>query len=188
MSPSEKPASVTLLKSIKNRKFALRNVRWARMGLVFFCLGTIAVGSLAGATTSLENPYEVIYSRNVFRLRPPASATAAAPQPTVPLSTIILTGITTVLGNKRAFLEITPPPKPPQPAKPISCILTEGQREAGIEVLQIDPKTEFVKVLNNGTTMTLTFDKNGRKTTPPPQKAFPHLQSVRFPLRPPFQK
>jgi hypothetical protein len=159
-----------------------------RTCLALFCFGGIAFHSFADASAGLKNPYTVIYNRNIFRLRPPTSANAAAPRPTIPLSTVILTGISTVLGDKRAFLEITPPPKPAQPSKPISCILTEGQRESGIEVLEIDPKTEFVKVLNNGTTMTLTFDKNGRKTPLPSQTTLPRVQPVRFPLRPPFRK
>lgn len=166
---------------------SLDTPRFMRTALALLFFAGIVLPSSAAATAGLQNPYTVIYNRNIFRLRPPMSA-IVAPQPAVPLSTVIMTGISTVLGEKRAFLEITPPSKPPQSSKPISCILTEGQRESGIEVLQIDPKTEFVKVLNNGTTMTLTFDKNGRNTTSSPQRSPPHLQPVRFPLRPPFHK
>lgn len=188
MPPAEQPACVAPLNAIRNSKLA--NVRFLPPSLALFFAGAVATSAFAGVTTGLDNPYKVIYARNLFRLRPPVSATAAAPKPTLPASTIILTGITTILGSKRAFLEITPPPKPPQPAKAISCVLTEGQREAGVEVLQIDPKTEFVKVSNNGTPMTLTFDKNGRKLTtppPPPQRTIPRLP-IRFPLRSPFRK
>jgi len=99
----------------------------------------------------------------VFGLRPPpsqADLTNAPPQ----LPKITLTGITTILGNKRALMKILPMSvKPGETAKELSLILTEGQRESEIEVLQIDEKAGSVKVNNSGTLMTLTFEKDGAK-------------------------
>jgi hypothetical protein len=153
-----------------------------RANLALVCIAGFAFDSFAaaGATAISDNPYKIIFQRNLFGLRPPM--TAAVTPPAAPLPTIVLTGITTILGDKRAFLEITPPAKPAQPPKQTSCILTEGQRQ--VEVIQIDPKSEFVKVSNDGTLMTLTFEKNGRKTTPasppPPVRTLPHLQTLPF--------
>lgn len=121
----------------------------------------------SGATYSLQNPYKVIYDRNLFALRPPIPV--QKPQtPSAPPPNLILTGITTVLGQKRAFLEITVPAKPPQPVKQQSIILSEGQQEENVRVIEIDPKAETVKVSNSGIETVLTFDKNGRKPTPGP--------------------
>jgi hypothetical protein len=163
----------------------LRAFGAGRASLALLCLAGFAFDSFAaaGKTAVSDNPYKLIFRRNLFGLHPPLNP--AVTPPAAPLSTIVLTGISTILGDKRAFLEITPPAKAAQPPKQMSCILKEGQREGQVEVIQIDPKSEFVKVSNSGTLMTLTFEKNGRKTTPPPLpvRALPHLQTSRLPLR-----
>jgi hypothetical protein len=142
--------------------------RSAHLKLALLCLAGfgIARGAVAAGTTVSDNPYKVIFLRNLFGLHPVVAAPVIPPP--VPSSTIVLTGITTISGGSRAFLEITPPAKPPQPAKHISCILAEGQREGPVEVVQIDPKNGSVKVSDNGTLTTLTFEKNGRKTSAMP--------------------
>jgi hypothetical protein len=137
----------------------------------------------SAAVPAQENPYRHIYERNLFGLRPPTVIHKTEPPAVLP-SNVILTGITTVLGAKRAFLEITLPAKPPLPAKQQSCILSEGQREENVEVLEIDPKAESVKVSNSGTVMTLTFEKNGRKPTQ--TVPAPTIARRSFPLRPPL--
>jgi hypothetical protein len=78
-----------------------------------------------------------------------------------PIPDINLTGITTILGNKRALLKV--PAKPPKQPKEESYILTEGQSEGDIEVLQIDEVAGSVKVNNHGTVQTLDFASNGVK-------------------------
>jgi hypothetical protein len=84
----------------------------------------------------------------------------------------MLTGITSILGNKRALLEVEFPAKPPQPVKEQSYILTEGQRVGSIEVLEINEKTSRVKVDNSGAVTEITFEKTSPKppaSTPRPQ-------------------
>jgi len=87
------------------------------------CITGNAVGG-----DSPGNPYQGIIDRNVFGLKPP-------PPPPDPESTkppppkVFLTGITTILGNRRALLKMTPPAKPGEPAKEQSFTLGEGQRE-----------------------------------------------------------
>lgn len=83
------------------------------------------------------------------------------PQPKPPaLPRITLTGITTILGNKRALITVAGPGKTSQ-----SYMLTEGQGEDEIEVLRIDEKKGAVEVRNHGTIQTLSFDDS-----PPSEK------------------
>ncbi len=124
------------------------------------------------------NPYHEIVAKNIFRLRPPQ------PKPveviTAPLPTLILTGITTILGKKQALLKIRFPASPSNPPKEESCILTEGQRDGPVQVLQIEVKQACVKVNNSGTIMSLTFEKNGPKTgVPAPRPAWSRLVGTR---------
>lgn len=132
---------------------------------------TLALCSSVTALTA-DSPYKAIIDRNVFGLKdpppPPKPEDTSKPQP----SRITLTGITTILGKKQALMK-TPagPAKPGEPAKSeLSFILTIGQRESDIEVLEIDEIAGSVKVNNAGNVETLTFDKNGPKipATPPP--------------------
>lgn len=148
--------------------------------LALLCIVCVALDTIAFAdgVSKSDNPYKLISERNLFALRPSTAGPSVAP-PNVPSSTIVLTGITTVLGEKRAFLEVTPPAKPPAPTKEISCILTEGEREGTIEVLKIDAKAGSVEVSENGTVTTLTFEKNGRKTAPASTRTLPRFQTLR---------
>ncbi len=140
-------------------------------------MGGLAVCTAASGVTSdaPANPYQSIIDRNVFSLKPP-------PPPPDPSETakptalkITLTGITTILGNKRVLMKTAAPPgKPGEPPKTEqSYILTEGQREGDIEVIEIDDKAGSVKVNNAGTIQTLTFEKDGAKLPSTPTPAAP---------------
>src|SRR5262245_40945684 len=121
-----------------------------------FAFWTIAK---AAETEPSSNPYQNIIDRNVFALKPP-------PPPPDPEATkpppvkITLTGITTILGNKRALMKSpAPPAKPGETPKPEqSYILTIGQREGDIEVLDIDEVKGDVKIKNGGMEVTLNID------------------------------
>lgn len=124
----------------------------------------VALCTSGNAVTSdaSGNPYQGIVDRNVFGLKsPPPPPDPEANKPPPPK--IFLTGITTILGNKRALLKTTPPAKPGEPAKEQSFTLGEGQREGEIEVLEINEKACTVKVNDYGTITTLDFDKDGVK-------------------------
>jgi hypothetical protein len=129
---------------------------------VAFCLAASAVTS-----DPPGSPYQGIVDRNVFGLKPP-------PPPPDPEATkppppkMFLTGITTILGNKRALMKMTPPAKPGEPAKEQSFTLGEGQREGDLEVLHIDEVAGTVKVSVYGTVATLDFDNNGVKAAAAP--------------------
>jgi hypothetical protein len=141
------------------------------------CAWIFLLMSAAGVASALTpdtpaNPYQLIVDRNVFGLKPPPpppDPEAAKPPP----SKITLTGITTILGNKRALMKTPPPPgKPGEAAKTEqSFILAEGERGGDIEVIEIDEKSMTVKVNNAGVVESLNFEKNGAKlpATAPPQ-------------------
>ena len=102
--------------------------------------------------------------RNVFALKPPPVAPKVDPEANKPPPPpITLTGITTILGSKRVFLSVNMPPKPPEQGKVQSFMLSEGQRDGEIEVLEIDEKNGIVKVSEFGSVTNLTWEKNGAK-------------------------
>jgi len=151
-------------------------------GKMLVCIvGGLAFSTAAPAvpvvtSDTSDNPYQSIVDRNVFSLKPPAPPAdpAEVNKPTV--VKITLTGMTTILGNKRVLMKTAPPPGKPGegPKSELSYILTEGERQGDIEVLEIDEKGGSVKVNNAGTIQTLTFEKDGAKlpaTVAPPPSA-----------------
>ncbi len=124
--------------------------------------GTLAavLGALLGLSARADlpvpakNPYHRIVELNIFRLTPPPPPPAPPP---APLPEVKLTGITTILPDKRALLTIHFPAGKAGPAKQEQCILKEGQRVGEVEVLDIDERTGCVTLNNSGTIMTITF-------------------------------
>jgi hypothetical protein len=137
------------------------------MGMKYYAKALICmVGILAfrgGAYgISADNPYYGIVDRNVFGLKsPPPPPDPEANKPPPPK--ITPTGITTILGNKRAIFKVQMPARPPEPAKEKSYIMTEGQKEDQIEVLEIDEKAGSIKFNDYGTVVTLTLEKDAPK-------------------------
>jgi len=118
------------------------------------------LGAVYGITA--DNEYRGIVDRNVFGLKsPPPPPDPEANKPAPPK--IVPTGITTILGNKRALFKVQMPAHPPEPAKEQSFIMTEGQREGQIEVLEIDEKAGAIKFNDYGTIVTLTLEKDAPK-------------------------
>jgi len=135
---------------------------------------------IAVVPDSSAQRYGSIPGRNAFGLKPPPKPEVNAPPPQVPK--IVLTGITTVLGNKRALMKLQPAAgKPAEAGKDNSLILTEGQREGDIEVIEIDEIAGSVKVNNSGTVMILTFEKDGPKL---PTTPFPPVAATGLPPMP----
>jgi len=123
--------------------------------LLFVCVNARAIA---------DNPYQAIVDRNVFALKPPPPPVKVDPEANKPPPPpITLTGITTILGSKRVFLSVNMPPKPPEQGKVQSFMLSEGQRDGDIEVLEIDEKNGIVKVNEFGSVTNLTWEKNGAK-------------------------
>ena len=114
-----------------------------------------------------DNPYAGIVERTLFGLKPPAAPVdPASIKPPPPK--ITLTGITTILGKKRALMKVVlPGVKPGQPPTEASLMLAEGQRDGEIEVLGVDMKEGMVRVDDYGTVTNLTFEKDGVKAGGP---------------------
>ena len=73
------------------------------------------------------------------------------------------------MGNKLAFLKVQSPPKAgEQQQAEQSLMLTEGQREGAIEILEINEKAGTIRVNNSGTEMTIGFDKDAGVAKSPP--------------------
>jgi hypothetical protein len=117
---------------------------------------------------SSANPYQSIVDRNVFGLRPPPPPPSNEPVRPPPPA-IALTGITTILGKKLAFMNVQVPPKPGDQAKagPQSFMLGIGEREGEIEVLEIDEKGGMVKVNDYGVITNVPFAKVPTTPTAP---------------------
>jgi hypothetical protein len=152
------------------------------------CIGFLSAPVHAVARDAEPHAYESIPARNIFGLKP-VEQVQVTNQPRV-LPRLILTGITTILGNKRVLMKEVPTGGTAGATnKEESLILTEGQREGPVEVLAIDEKSGSVRVNNSGTEMTLTFEKDGVKlaSTPPaapmplPPAALPSAASPPLP-------
>ena len=137
------------------------------MGLA--CVALCDVVEAATASSEPE-PYKAIPERNVFKLREaPPMQVPSNPPPALPR--ITLTGITTILGRKIAVLRVQLLSQGGQPGKEESYMLTEGQRDGTIEVLQIDENKGDVKVRNSGTEVMLNIEKDSPKVARGPTLA-----------------
>jgi hypothetical protein len=159
---------------VLTQKRMYNNMRKMRRDLKILSCVLVGVslcpGTKALVPSQANEDYQSIPDRNLFGLHAPQLPTNEPPA--LQLPKILLTGITTILGDKRALMRALPSGgKPGDTGKEQSLILGEGQREGNIEVLAIDERAGSVKVNNSGTVMTLTFEKDGPKlsnTAPPP--------------------
>lgn len=121
---------------------------WVSVAAVtLLCSGT---GDLARAGVD-ANPFVTILEGNPFRLRPeppPQPEAPPPPAPAVPLATVELTGITSILSSERALLEIVPGPGKPM----VRPILAAGERIDSVELLAIDLARGEVTIRNGNVT------------------------------------
>ncbi len=130
-----------------------------------------------------EKPYRIIVAANVFRLQPPPTRPLEQQPPPPPLPRIYLNGITTMLGAKRALLQVLPMTGRDQQSKGQSCILMEGQHSGDLQVLEINEKTGRVKLSYADTIVLLTLEKDapparGAPPVPPPVPPQPPQKTV----------
>ena len=136
-----------------------------RLGKIVVCLASglvLNAGTRADDGVLPNNPYAPIVVRNIFGLNPPMPAEAGPPAEPPPK--ITLNGIMSILGRLQALYKVAGTPKPGQPAKDESYILSEGQRQDEIEVTHIDEKASLVTFNNHGTVQELLLVK----ANPPP--------------------
>src|SRR5579872_1105215 len=135
-----------------------------RSAIISACL----IGNLAmvAEVRSIGNPvsgndsYGAIVERNIFGLKDPPSAPPVAITITSPPPlNIKLTGITTILGNKRSLFLVQEPASPGKPpGREESYILTEGQSQGLLSVLEINEKSGTVRIKNDGKISVITFE------------------------------
>ncbi|HMP83619.1 MAG TPA: hypothetical protein PKA41_13040 [Verrucomicrobiota bacterium] len=124
--------------------------------LLWICSG-LAVALTSQAISDGSNPYERIVDRNVFSLKPPAPPPDNTPPPP-PTPKIELQGITSFLGRRQVLF------KAKINDKDQSFVLSEGQRDGEIEVLEINEGAGTVKFSNHGSVQTLDIYKDAVKT------------------------
>jgi hypothetical protein len=124
----------------------------------------LGVFCLTAAAEVKDNPYQIIIDRNPFALKPippppaPAPETNSAPPPT-PVD-VKLTGITTLLGPPKVFLEIinTQTKKTERPPG-----MLVGEKQHDVEILAVDVLANTVRIRNGDAETTLDFVNNGIK-------------------------
>lgn len=123
------------------------------------------------ASSSLtRDALQSIIDRNPFGLKPtPPPVVVETPQPEVKLN-INITGIVRSRKGKMVHLVVQPEAKTP-PSSPTYLSIQEGGRENGIEVLEINEKSDKVKIRNAGVETLLSFRTHGMKSTAPPPSA-----------------
>ena len=115
-----------------------------------------------GADTS-GHPYQPIVTRNVFGLHDPPPLKIEVPTGPPPPK-ITLQGINTILGRKQVLFKVAAQPKPGQPGSAeISMVLSPGESQDDIKVLEIDESTGTVKFDNHGTEETKTMENDAAK-------------------------
>jgi hypothetical protein len=158
-----------------------------RLGKIVVCLASVLAlnaGTRADDGVLPNNPYAPIVVRNVFSLNPAPTNDVNA-TPVEPPPKITLNGIMSIFGRLQALYKVAVPAKPGQPAKDDSYILSEGQRQDEIEVVQIDEKNSLVTFNNHGIVQELPLIKanapaGGTPTPasgrpgPPPRLAAPN--------------
>lgn len=156
-----------------------------RNNITLACLlaGVVVAVQTAPAITA-DNPYtSVITGRNLFSLKPPTAPedpTTKLPPPPVPK--VWLTGISTIMGGKRAFLRLPVPARGTAAAGEVSLYMAENDAmQEGIQVLEIDIASGRVKINNNGTFQTLDIAKDSpaMKSAAPPPVAAPGVGAPR---------
>ncbi len=147
----------------------------------------VLAGFAAGALAEKETPYQIIVDRNPFALKPipPPPPPPGPPEPTnntPPPSDVKMSGITTLLGEARVFLEFTDPQTKKVTRPPA---LQAGDKEGNVEVLSIDPENGVVRIRQGETETSLDFEKNGVKPSAVASAAPAHNPGMPPPVPPP---
>ncbi|MBI5774156.1 MAG: hypothetical protein HZA89_10485 [Verrucomicrobia bacterium] len=124
------------------------------------------VQAAAPVVTAKADPYQTIWERNVFGLKPPPPP-PPAPIPPPPPVNFKLSGISNFKAKKALliFQEGN--------GKPEYMSLAVGERSGPVEVLDIDAKNGVVQVRNGGNEILLTFEKDGLKAPAGPAPGQP---------------
>ncbi len=129
------------------------------------CLGGCPLAA-AAVSESQGAPYHQISEINVFHLKAPENPSITPARP--PLPKVTLTGITTILPDKRALLLVQFPPHSAEPGRLQYYVLAPGQEQGPVKVLEIDERTASVRVQVSGETRILTFESKSPAMVDPP--------------------
>ncbi|MCU0782909.1 MAG: hypothetical protein MUF81_02450 [Verrucomicrobia bacterium] len=156
---------------------------------IAICLasGLMLSASARGVTTDAPgNPYQSIVERNVFALKPAPDPESLKPQAPPP-PPIELQGITSMFGRKQVlFGAMMPGSKPGEPPRKTPMVLSVGEREGEIEVLEINEAAGTVKFNNHGTEEIKDLAKDSAKVPPGPLAAtVPGISAPAVPGVPP---
>jgi hypothetical protein len=115
---------------------------------------SLNISARAETVMSSNNPYSAIAIRNVFGLKPPQPVDEET-KPVEAPPKITLDGIMCITGQWQVVFKIAGAVKTGQPSGGTSYILGEGQRQDGIEVVQIDKTAGLVAFENQGVMQTI---------------------------------
>ena len=133
-----------------------------------------AVDEAEARKRAARDRYKVILIRNPFGLNPPPPPVEekAEPEPEPePELTIYLTGITTLLGTKKAFLKTDDPKETDKAKKFHYYAMKEGESRDGLEVVSIDVETGSVKINHKSVARELNLKDNGIEAVAAPAAA-----------------
>ncbi len=115
------------------------------------------------------NPYATIAERNVFALVPiPTNAPVDNTPPADPPPKITPNGIMSLFGKLQVLFKVAVAGKAGQPAKDLSYVLGEGERQDEIEVIAIDGKKGIITFNNHGTVQELALVDAPKQSVPAP--------------------
>jgi hypothetical protein len=125
--------------------------------LVAFCLSVMADDA---------NPYASIVARNVFSLVPMPTNPPEEQKPADPPAKITPNGIMSLFGQLQVLFKVSTPPKPGQPPQDQSYVMSEGDRQDGIEVTRIDELAGMITFDNHGVIQKLALTAAPDVSTP----------------------
>jgi hypothetical protein len=132
----------------------------------------LSASAHSNVADSSARHYEEIPKRNIFGLKAPEPVQTPRQDPALPK--LVLEGTYSIVDPPRALIyELPPGAGPADAGKKRSLILAAGERDGNVEVVEINERAGSVTVRNSGTTMVLTFEKDGAKlpSTPTPTPA-----------------
>jgi hypothetical protein len=145
--------------------------RGGKVMVVLLSVLALTAGTQATRTSgasSSDGPYRAIMDRNVFDLRPMPAPASTLAQPTPPPN-VKLVGVMMITGYPQAVLSIADPTAPTKP--PVSYVLSEGQRQASVEVKSINMDAKTARVLIAGDVVQLKLEEVKAAAGPAPAAA-----------------
>ena len=119
------------------------------------------------------NPYRAIVVRNAFRLKEPLPAppppTNAPPPPEQPKVDVKLAGLSEIRGVRYAYLVVPDTDRPGQfhyPTLTDDPARGDTRHKSGVDIREINLKTQSVRLVNGGIEATINFKDNGVKNMP----------------------